>query len=295
MTMRKRFVPAVVLSVLLLLPTPAAAWGFEAHKFIVARVVALLPAEIRPYFEKHRAEFVERSIDPDLWRNAGYGDVEAPHHFVDMDAYGAYPFKDLPHEYDAVVKKHGIDTVRKNGTLPWRTDEMYKKLVEAFTQKAGYSRDNIRYYASWVAHYVSDAHVPFHASLNHDGQLTNQWGIHSRFETEAFERFQDRLKVVPGSLITVKDSKRLMFETLTKSFTYVKPILDADLEAVKGRDTYDDGYFTLFFSKVQPIMEKRLADSIVDTASLIVAAWIEAGRPAVPLESPRTPRKVRRQ
>jgi hypothetical protein len=293
MTMRKALIPAVVLAVLLL-PEPAAAWGFEAHRYIAARVVALLPTEIRPYFEKHKDVYIERSIDPDLWRNAGY-DIESPHHFVDMDAYGPHPFKDLPHDYDAAVKKHGIDFVRKNGTLPWRTEEMFKKLVEAFTQKAGYSRDNIKYYASWVTHYASDAHVPFHASLNHDGQLTKQWGIHSRFETEAFERFREKLTVTPGPLVTVKDSRAFMFETLTNSFTYVQTILDADLEAVKGREFYDDGYFTLFFSKAQPIIEKRLADSITDTASLITAAWIEAGRPALPLESPRVPRAVRRQ
>jgi hypothetical protein len=171
----------------------------------------------------------------------------------------------------------------------------YQKLVEAFTQKGGYSRDNIKYYASWVAHYVSDAHVPFHASLNHDGQITKQGGIHSRFETEAFERFQDKLKVVPGPLVTVKDPREFMFESLTNSFTYVQRILAADLEAVKGRDIYDDAYFTIFFSKVQPILEKRLSDSIVDTASVITAAWIEAGKPRLPLESPNVPRKVRRQ
>jgi hypothetical protein len=101
--MRKALISAVVLAVLLL-PKPAAAWGFEAHKYIVARVVALLPAEIRPYFEKHRGVFVERSIDPDLWRSAGYGGAESPHHFVDMDAYGSHPFTDLPHDYDAAVK-----------------------------------------------------------------------------------------------------------------------------------------------------------------------------------------------
>ncbi len=290
--MRKALIPACVLAVVIL-PRPAAAWGFEAHKYIVSRVVALLPAEIRPYFEKHADVFVERSIDPDLWRSAGY-EQESPHHFVDMDAYGPHPFKDLSHDFDAAVKKYGRDFVMKNGTLPWRTEELYKKLVESFTQQGGYARDNIKFYAAWVAHYASDAHVPFHAALNHDGHLTGQWGMHSRFESEAFERFRDKLRVTPGPLVTVTNPREFMFDSLASSFTYVQPILDADREAVKGKDVYDDEYFTRFFSKIQPIMEKRLAASIVDTASLITAAWIEAGRPALPLESPRTPRKVRK-
>lgn len=290
--MRFALIPALVLAALLA-PHSAEAWGFEAHKFIVSRVIALLPAEIRPYFEKHRDVFVERSIDPDLWRNAGY-EQESPHHYVDMDAYGPHPFTALPHEYDAAVAKYGKQFVDRNGTLPWRVEDMYKRLVEAFTQKAGYSRDNIKFYAAWVAHYSSDAHVPFHAALNHDGQLTGQWGLHSRFESEAFERFHGTLKVTPGTLVPVVNAREFMFTTLTDSFTHVQAVLDADRRAVAGKDVYDDEYFTLFFSRIRPIMEKRLADAIAGTASLITAAWIEAGRPALPLESPRQPRKVRK-
>lgn len=290
--MRKALIPACVLATLVW-PRPAEAWGFEAHKYIVSRVIALLPAEIRPYFEKHRDVFVERSIDPDLWRNAGY-EAESPNHYVDMDAYGPHPFKDMPRGYDAAVKKYGKDFVEKNGTLPWRAEGMYTKLVEAFTQKGGYSRDNIKFFAAWMAHYTSDAHVPFHAALNHDGQLTGQWGLHSRFESEAFERFSTKLTVTPGPIVKVANAREFMFDSLVASFAYVQPILDADKQAIAGKDVYDDEYFTLFFSRIQPIMEKRLADSITDTASIITAAWIEAGRPDVPLVAPRSPRKVRK-
>ena len=291
--MRKAGIVTIAVAVLLL-PRPAAAWGFEAHKFILTQAIKLLPDDIRPYFEKHRDVFVERAIDPDLWRNAGY-EEESPNHFLDMDAYGPHPFKDLPHEYDAAVKKHGQAFVTRNGTLPWRAEEMYRKLVEAFTQKASYSRDNIKYFAAWVGHYVGDAHVPFHAALNHDGQLTGQHGLHSRFETELFERYRDKLNVSPGPVVTVKNPRELMFESLTASFTFVQTILDADKRAIAGRDVYDDQYFTMFFSKAQPVLEKRLADSIQATASVITAAWTEAGKPPLPLESPRLPRKVRRQ
>lgn len=291
--MRRFFVPAVLLAVLLL-PAPAAAWGFEAHKYILSEAIRLLPVEIRPYFEKNRDAFVERSIDPDLWRNAGF-EQESPNHFVDMDAYGPHPFKDLPHDYDAAVKKYGLEFVRKNGTLPWRTEEMYRKLVEAFTQKAPYSRDNIKYFAAWIGHYAGDAQVPFHASLNHDGQLTGQHGLHARFESELFERHRDKLRVSPGSLVPVTSPRELIFESLTSSFTFVQTILDADKRAIAGRDVYDDQYFAMFFSRAQPVLEARLAESIRATASLITAAWIDAGKPPLPLESPRIPRKVRRQ
>ena len=275
-------------------PREADAWGFEIHRFITDRAIAQLPPEIRPYFEKHRAEIVEHSIDPDLWRNAGF-EEEPPRHFVDMDAYGPYPFKDIPLEYDDAVKKHGRDFVHKNGLLPWRTAEMFGRLVEAFTQKAAYARENIKFFSSVIAHYVADGHVPFHAALNYDGQLTGQWGIHSRFETELFLRNRTTLNISPKPLVPVANPRDFMFDTLRASFPHVQPILDADKAAVEGRELYDDGYFTMFFSRTRPILEARLSDAITGVASMITAAWVEAGKPALPVEVPQTPRRVRRR
>ena len=290
-----RRVTGVVICLLIVacMPRPAAAWGFEAHKFIMARAIPLLPREIRPYFEKYEASIVEHAIDPDLWRTAGWLE-EPPRHFVDMDAYGPYPFAGMPHVYDEAVKRYGAEFVLKNGTLPWRSEEIYGKLVEAFTQKAGYSRENIRFFSSVIAHYVADAHVPFHASLNYDGQLTGQWGVHSRFESELFERYRSTLTISPRPPAPIANTREFIFETLTASFPLVRPILDADQAAIAGRDSYDDTYFTLFFSKARPILEQRLSDSISGVASVITAAWVEAGRPALPLDVTLTPRKVRR-
>jgi hypothetical protein len=289
-----RLFVSIAASVLLVAPArPADAWGFEAHKYIMGRTIPLLPAEIRPFFEKFQAEIAEHAIDPDLWRTAGWLE-EPPRHFLDMDAYGPYPFKQLPREYDEAVRRYGRDFVEKNGTLPWRTDEIYRKLVEAFTLKAPYARDNVKFFSSVLGHYVGDAHVPFHAALNYDGQLTGQWGIHSRFETELFLRYQSRLKITPGPVVKVGNVRDFIFDSLLASFPLVQPILDADKAAVAGREVYDDGYFEMLLAKVQPILERRLADSITDTASLITGAWIEAGRLALPLEESRVPRKVRR-
>jgi hypothetical protein len=272
----------------------AAAWGFEGHRFIMARAIPLLPPQIRPFFEKYEFAIVEHSIDPDLWRTAGWLE-ENPRHFVDMDAYGPYPFKNLPHQYDEAVKRYGVEFVTKNGTLPWRSEEIYQKLVEAFTQKAGYSRENIKFFSSVIAHYTADAHVPFHAALNHDGQLTGQWGIHARFESELFDRFRSKLDVAARLPEKIGNPREFMFETLVASFPLVQPILDADKSAVEGRDLYDDAYFTIFFGRVRPILEKRLADSIGSVAAIITAAWIDAGRPALPVDAPNPPRKIRRQ
>jgi hypothetical protein len=187
-----------------------------------------------------------------------------------------------------------VDTVVKNGTLPWRAEDIYLKLVAAFSQSAPYARENIRFFSSVLAHYSADAHVPFHATVNYDGQLTAQWGVHARFETELFERYRPQLKVAPRAASPVSNSRDLIFEALAVSVSLVQPLLDADKAASAARDSYDDTYFTLFFAKAGPVLEQRLGDSITDAASLITAAWVQAGRPALPLDPPSSPRKVRR-
>jgi hypothetical protein len=291
--MRSMFCLSTALTVMLAAPPPAGAWGFEAHKFILDSAILLLPPEIRPFFLKFRPSIAEHAIDPDLWRTAGW-EAESPRHYLDMDAYGPYPFPDLPHDFDEAVKRYGRDFVERNGTLPWRVEEIYGRLVEAFTQKTPYSRDNIRFFSSVIAHYVADAHVPFHAALNHDGQLTRQWGIHARFETELFERYRSRLKPTPGPVAPVPRSREFAFAILTQSFPLVQPVLDADQAAVANREYYDDEYFAIFFEKARPILERRLSDSVSAVASIITAAWIEAGRQALSLEGRFPPRKVRR-
>ena len=81
-----------------------AAWGFNGHKFITDRAIDLLPQEIRPFFLKSRTTLVEHCIDPDTYRTIGFLD-EPPRHFLDMDAYGPFPFKELPHDYSEAVAK----------------------------------------------------------------------------------------------------------------------------------------------------------------------------------------------
>src|SRR5262245_17206200 len=292
--MRTRLVAAFTIAAFVVAPGSASAWGIEVHKYILARAIPLLPREIRPYFEKYQSSIVEHAGDPDLWRTVGWLE-EPPRHFVDMDAYGPPPFKEFPHDYDEAVRRYGLDFVQKTGTLPWRAEEIYRKLVEAFTQKAPYSRENIRLFSSVIAHYTADAHQPFHAVLNYDGQLTGQWGVHSRFESELFERYQSKLRLTPALTFEIANPREFIITALTDSFALVQPILDADKKAVAGREFYDDVYFDRFFAATRPILEKRLSDAITAVASMITAAWAEAGRLPVPVDVPKTPRPVRRQ
>src|SRR5260221_7754069 len=123
---------ACAVLLLLSIPAPSYAWGRAAHRYIMGRALDLLPPELKPFFDAHRNEMVVRVIDPDLWRTAGWD--ELPNHFVDFgaDEYGDYPFTALPRDYGTALEKFGRDTLKKNGTLPWREAEMFGELRRAF-------------------------------------------------------------------------------------------------------------------------------------------------------------------
>lgn len=293
-------VAAVLLALVVAVPSSISAWGFEAHRFIADKMIALLPAELRPVYEKRRAFIVERAIDPDLWRNVGW-DAEPPNHFVDLDngKYGPPPFKELPHEYDRAVQKFGRQFVEEQGTLPWRVEEFYGRLQREFAAlkqqtPPGYTLDNIALYSAVLAHYVADGHVPLHAAANHDGQLTGQTGVHSRWEADLFERNRNKLKIAPKPIAPVLDPREFMFDTLVSSNALIPAVLDPDKRAAEGREFYDDAYFDAFAAGALPTLEQRLNESIASVAAVITGAWQQAGKPIVPVELPRTPRAIRR-
>ena len=279
-------------------PRPTYAWGFDAHQFIMERAIAMLPLQIQPFFERHRAALVERTIDPDTWLDAGFGDLEAHNHFIDLDSegYGTYPFTELPRDYAAAVARFGRSRVEQNGTLPWRTEEMYgnlRRAFEAYARRGAFGRFGIVHHAAWLAHYVSDAHVPLHTVVNYDGQLTGQRGVHARFESFLFERYRDALTVTPTPRHAILDPRGFIFETALAGTRLVPDLLRADADALGTRDVYDDEYYAAFFTANRVVLERRLSESIAAVAAMITGAWEAAGQPAVPLAPPSPPQRRR--
>jgi len=287
--MRKRLL-AVVLIAAIALPARDDAWGFEAHFLIMERAIALLPPELRPLFEKHRAKVVERIIDPDTWRSAGFEDEE-PNHFLDLDweGYGKEPFRELPRDYTAAIAKFGRARIQQNGTVPWRVEEMFGSLERAFRdypRRGAFGQNDIIHFSAWLSHYVSDSIQPFHGVINYDGQLTRQNGVHARFEAALVERYKSQLVLAPKALPPIRAPRDFIFERLIEDTRLAPGILKADLDAIGTRDVYDDQYFEAFFAATRPVLEQRLNDSIAAVAAAITGAWEAAGRPPVPLSPP---------
>jgi hypothetical protein len=291
---------ALAVCLCLAAPAPSFGWGFAAHRVIADRALALLPPALRPLFEKHRAFIVERSVDPDLWRTAGF-ESDRPNHFLDIDheAFGPYPFEGLPRELDAAIQKFGREFFDEQGLLPWRVQEFYGELQRAFESlkrpnPPSYVLDNIVFYSAILAHYVGDGHVPLHAVVNYDGQLTEQHGLHSRWESELFERNRDRVELAPTGRAPVTRPRDFMFDVLLSSNRLAVGVLEADRQAAAGREFYDDGYFDALRNAQLPVLERRMNEAASAVAAVIAGAWELAGQPQVPIELPRTPRRIRR-
>ncbi len=299
----KKLAVAAVGVALLGLQAGVSAWGMDVHRLITRRAIDGLPADVKPFFMA-RADFItEHSVDPDLWRVpdlSGRLGNEDPNHFLDFDGFGEpAPFAGVPREWDAVVKKYGADLANKNGRLPWRTEEIFNKMVGAFGDMQrgtpSYAADNVRYLAAVLAHYVEDAHVPFHAVVSYDGQATNQRGIHSRFESDLVLRNKAALTLTPVVITPVPDIRAFIFDALIADQPYVATVLAADKKAAAGRELYDDAYFADFAKNGGlGVAEQRLGAASSAVASVWIAAWDKAGKPKLPDDGPRPPARIRK-
>jgi len=292
-----------VVGCVLALPAVTGAWGMEVHRLITERAIDGMPPEIKPFYAADRAFISEHSVDPDLWRimdlRGERGD-EPPNHFLDMDFEEGTkaPFSNIPRDWEAFVQKYGAGPANRYGRLPWRAEDVYTRLVAAFKDigkgTAPYAAENARYLTAVLAHYIEDAHQPFHAALNYDGQLTNQRGIHARFETELVMRNQKTWTLAPVKAVVITDFREFMFKTLTDSQALVDGILAADLKAAQGREFYDDAYFEALLRGSRATAERRLSEAASGVASAALSAWVEAGKPVLPTETTRTPARIRR-
>ena len=65
-------------------------------------------------------------------------------------------------------------------------------MVRVVVPPSGLSKSGILKNSAEIGHYLSDIHVPLHTSSNHNGQLTNQRGIHAFWESRVPELLCDQ-------------------------------------------------------------------------------------------------------
>jgi len=116
----------------------------------------------------------------------------------------------------------------------------------------------------------------------------------ARFEAFLFERYRDQWTIAPKPIEPIRNPRDFIFEVVLQGTQLVPPILKADLDAIGGRDEYDDAYYAAFFKANRAVVERRLNESIAASAAMIAGAWEAAGKPAVPVNPRPTVQRRRR-
>lgn len=177
----------VICLLLVVIYNKALSWGFYAHRQINTYAVFLLPPEMLVLYKPFIPFLSEHAVDPDKRRYAVQG--EGPRHFIDIDHYGNYPFDSLPRQWNDAVKKYSEDSLMRYGIVPWWIQTMLYRLTQAFKEK---NQVRILKLSAEIGHYIADSHVPLHACSNHNGQYTNQRGIHGFWESRIPELLADK-------------------------------------------------------------------------------------------------------
>jgi hypothetical protein len=289
--MKHLLLRALLLWASLLPVLPAHSWGFYGHRSINRYAVFLLPPPLLALYKPHIGYLTEHAVDPDMRRYIVAS--EGAHHYIDIDRYGRWPYDSLPHRWDSALVRYGKDTLEANGIVPWWVATVQRRLTEAF--KAG-DAERILKLSAELGHYIADAHVPLHASSNHNGQLSGQKGIHGLWESRIPELLAEGgWRFVLGHADYIKDPQAFIWARVLESGAAADTVLAVERALAlrfppgqrwgfaerKGKleRQFSAAYATAFDKALGGMVERRMQQSIYAVASFWYTAWVDAGQP----------------
>jgi len=263
-------------------------WGFYAHKLINFRAVFLLPPEMIAFYKPSINFITDHAVDPDKRRYSL--PYEGPRHYIDLDAYNG---RELPHTWSKAVDRFSGDSLAAHGIVPWWIQAMLARLTQAFKEK---DIKKILKLSAETGHYVADAHVPLHTSSNHNGQFTNQQGIHGFWESRIPEMFaENEWDLVTDKAAYIKNPVDFAWKIVGESFAATDSVLSFErmLNERFGADRkyayelrngklvkqYSASYADTYNTMLDGMVERRMCQSIAAVASLWYTAWVNAGKP----------------
>jgi hypothetical protein len=275
----------------LLLSQHVMCWGFYGHRTINNMAVFLLPPEMLALFKPNIDFLTEHAVDPDKRRYLVA--AEGPRHYIDMDHYGTYPFPELPRQYSKAIAKYSVDTLQAHGVGPWWLQKMIGSLTEAFRIK---DKNRILKLAAETGHYMADLHVPLHTSSNHNGQFTNQSGIHGFWESRIPELLAEKeWDFWIGRATYIADPLMYTWERVMESAAATDSVLTFENQLTEkfGQDKkysfewrngktirqYSSAFSIAYNRRLNGMVERRMRQAIFSVASIWFTAWVNAGQP----------------
>ncbi|HEY5772944.1 MAG TPA: zinc dependent phospholipase C family protein [Chitinophagaceae bacterium] len=276
---------------LLLISHASFCWGFYGHRKINYYAVFLLPPEMIFLYKPNIDFIADHAVDPDMRRYAIV--EEGPRHYIDIDKYGNYPYDSLPRKWNDAVSKFSEDSLMTHGIVPWWVQTMLYKLTDAFKEK---HQAKILKLSAEIGHYIADAHVPLHASSNHNGQYTDQRGIHGFWESRVPELLAEKeWDMIMGKAEYIKSPGEFIWKRVLESALAADSVLKFEKELSKKFSPdqkfafeerngvtirqYSSAFTKAYDAKLNGMVERRFRQSIFAIASFWYTAWINAGQP----------------
>jgi hypothetical protein len=270
-----------------------ASWGFLVHKTVHQLAVYELPEEMTPFFFSNMDYLVTNAPRPDIRRNQD--STEATKHFIDLEMYGKDAANKMPADWNTAVKKFSKDTLLKYGYVPYHILYMKERLTEAFRRK---DKDSILFYAADLGHYIADANVPLHTTVNYDGQLTNQKGLHSLWESMIPElEIGDYNLYTAHTAVYLKNPGQAIWQAVRRAAAQVPVMLEKEKQASsqfteetkfrtqirRGRETksYTTAFAKAYAAALKPSINEQLTRSADLIADFWYTSWVDAGKPAL--------------
>ena len=266
-------------------------WGFFGHQKINYYAVFLLPPEMMVLYKPNIAFLNEHAVDPDKRRYAVQD--EAPRHYLDIDHYGEYPYDNLPRKWKDAVEKFGEDSLKAYGIVPWHIQTMLYRLTASFKEK---NLAKILKNSAEIGHYIADSHVPLHANSNHNGQYSNQKGIHGFWESRVPELLADKeFNFFIGRAQYITSPQEYIWARVLESAKASDSVLAFEKQltakfpadqkySFENRNStvirqYSSSFTIAFNNMLGGMVERRMKLSIFSVASFWYTAWVNAGQP----------------
>lgn len=266
-------------------------WGFYGHRNINRLAVYTLPDPLMRFYKQHADYLSGHAVDADKRRYSS--DDEAPRHYLDADYYEqALPFDTLPSRWKDAVEKFSEDTLIAYGIGPWHLERMVWRLQKAFEER---NSSAILKLSADLGHYAGDLHVPLHSTLNYNGQLSGQKGIHSFWESRLPELFAGEYDFYVGKAVYIERLNEAIWEAFSGSFAARDSVLELERELnarfpeeekyafeEKGNGlvkVYAEAYARAYHEALKGMVERRMRASLYFTGCLWYTAWVNAGSP----------------
>lgn len=248
-------------------------WGRTGH-YIISTNASLSYTSDMEFFVTWASYIADHASDAD--RRKSEDPSESPKHYIDIDYYYEFvTYGYIPKTLNEAIAAHGSSNVYNWGILPWATMATYDSLVHALTVE---NWDKAKYFASDLGHYVGDGHMPLHLTKNYDGQLTDNYGIHSRYESTMVNGHENDLWNYSGSSVSrIADVPQYVLDYIYANNKYVDSVLIADNYAKNISSDYSSAeYEDALWNKTKDFTLMLFSNASHSLAELFYTAWLQA-------------------